>query len=53
MTSPGFLTHLGIYVVGFFIRLIILHSPSLTKSFGNRVEISTPLTSWKRGISFP
>lgn len=50
MSSPNFVTHLGLYAVGLLIRLAVLNSESITQSLGNRVEISTPLTSWKRGI---
>ncbi|XP_054711702.1 phosphatidylinositol glycan anchor biosynthesis class U protein-like [Uloborus diversus] len=41
---------LFLYTSAFVIRIIILNSHSLSKTLGNRVEIATPLTSWKKAV---
>ncbi|XP_035210423.1 phosphatidylinositol glycan anchor biosynthesis class U protein-like [Stegodyphus dumicola] len=38
------------FSLGFLIRLVFLKSAFLTNALASRVEISTPLTSWKRAV---
>ncbi|KAG8181974.1 hypothetical protein JTE90_014354 [Oedothorax gibbosus] len=49
MSSPSLLRTLGVWTLGFLVRLVILKSP-LSNALGNRVEISTPIASWKKAV---
>ncbi|GBN44138.1 Phosphatidylinositol glycan anchor biosynthesis class U protein [Araneus ventricosus] len=52
MSEPSKAQLLNLYFWGFSIRLIFLKSSSLADALGSRVEISTPITSWKKGKWF-
>ncbi|GFS50612.1 phosphatidylinositol glycan anchor biosynthesis class U protein [Trichonephila clavipes] len=50
MSKPTILRTVCLYALGFIVRFIFLKSSTLTNALGNRVEVSTPITSWKKAI---
>ncbi|PRD28141.1 UNVERIFIED_CONTAM: Phosphatidylinositol glycan anchor biosynthesis class U protein [Trichonephila clavipes] len=51
MSKPTILRTVCLYALGFIVRFIFLKSSTLTNALGNRVEVSTPITSWKKGVN--
>lgn len=39
-----------IFTVAFFVRLFLIRSDVISKTLGDRAEISTPLNSWKQAV---
>ncbi|XP_015924448.1 phosphatidylinositol glycan anchor biosynthesis class U protein [Parasteatoda tepidariorum] len=50
MSGPTIFKKIFVYSIGFIIRFLILKYPAVTENLGKRVEISTPVTAWRKAI---